>query len=239
MTEETQITAESVAPIRITIDPSTIENSPSTAPSEIQEEPQAIVEEEQPIHIRRKEFGNSIFDGKKHRRASSVSKEFIGDHLDVAGTPEIMQLFNESELLLFSDHANRLTDKSHMADCTILVSSTQLFLLNARMNQYLTPGPIPISMIQCISTSQEKDNAIVIHLPDYQTEVLMTSFKIELTSILAEQYMILKNKELEIKFSNVIEFPISSEALFEFDFVRAVDGVRMSLFIKANETGQK
>jgi hypothetical protein len=185
---------------------------------------------------KRKESAKKFFRGKKHRRESSSSKLFIGDHMGVSDSPEvesILSSFTPREEFYFADHCTRLANRNHMEDCCIMVSTHFLFIMNNRLQHLLTDGPIPISKIIKIGTSQETDNAVVLFLPEFNSELIMTSFKIELMDILIERYKSITDKDIQVVFSNIIEFEVNETTIFEFDFVRANDGVRMTLFIKA------
>ncbi|EAY08963.1 Myosin tail family protein [Trichomonas vaginalis G3] len=189
-----------------------------------------------PEEIARKQAADAFFKGKKHRRESSASKYYIGDHLGMHEDNVVDQIlfsFSPPEDLYFADHCTRLTNRNHMEDCGFIVTTNHICITNTRLNAYIIPNPIPISDIKSISTSLETDNAVVIHLPEYNSELIMTSFKIELMKVLMDRFKAITNRELEIKFSNVLEFDVDDSTSFEFDFVRANDGVRMTLFIKA------
>ena len=193
-------------------------------------------EEKETPEEKMKKNANKFFNGKKHRRESSSSKIFIGDHMGAIESPEvdaILKSFTPNEGFYFADHCTRLTNRNHMEDCCILVSTHFVFILNNRLQHILTNGPIPISGILKIGTSQETDNAVVLYLPEYNSELIMTSFKIELMEILIERYKAITGNDIEVTFGNIIEFEVNEDTIFEFDFVRANDGVRMTLFIKA------
>ncbi|EAX99778.1 Myosin tail family protein [Trichomonas vaginalis G3] len=187
--------------------------------------------------IRKKQAADQIFNGKKHRRESSASKIFIGDHLGLlheeSSINTILNTFDPPEELFFADHCTRLTNRNHMEDCGFIITTNHICITNTRLNAYIIPEPVEIKNIEFISTSLETDNAVVIHLPDYNSELVMSSNKIELMKVLMERYRSIAAKDLEIKFNNVIEFDVDNDTIFEFNFVRASDGVRMTLFIKA------
>ena len=182
------------------------------------------------------ENANKFFNGKKHRRESSSSKLFIGDHMGIVDSPEvdsILKSFTPNEEFYFADHCTRLTNRNHMEDCCIIISTHFVFIFNNRLQHILTNGPIPISGILKIGTSHETDNAVVLFLPDYNSELVMSSFKVELMEVLIERYKAITGHDMEVTFGNIIEFEVNEDTIFEFDFVRANDGVRMTLFIKA------
>ena len=184
-----------------------------------------------------KELGNRILEGKKHRRQSSIDKEFIGDHLSLEGAPELEQFLSPTldAAILFTDKINRLTDRNHMAESILVVTQDFMFIINSKLNKLDTRQPIPIASIEKIATSKQTDNAIVVFLPDFQTELLMTPYKCELIGLLSSRYHEIHNRELQIEFSDEIEFPVNAETIFEFDFVRSTSGVAMTLFCKASE----
>lgn len=189
-----------------------------------------------PEDIEHKQTADAFFRGKKHRRESSASKIFIGDHLgmqDETSVDQILFSFSPPEDLYFADHCTRLTNRNHMEDCGFIVTTNHICITNTRLNAYIIPEPILIQDIISLSTSQETDNAVVIHLPNFNSELIMTSFKIELMKVLYDRYVAITGKDLHIKFNNAIEFDVNEDTVFEFDFVRANDGVRMTLFIKA------
>jgi hypothetical protein len=184
-----------------------------------------------------REIAESIFSGKKRRRPSSEMKKFVGDHVGIGDNTLIPLLLHahDDQLLLFMDRTSRLALHSHMTECICLVSENHVYILNNRLGLQDDMEPFPITTIEKISTSTERDNAIVIHLPDYKTELLMTPYKTELVSILVSRFRALAERDLEVNFSNVIDFPVNENTLFEVDFLRAAEGVKMTVFCKAAE----
>jgi hypothetical protein len=90
-----------------------------------------------------------------------------------------------------------------------------------------------IPTIQKIMISAERDNSIVIQLPDYKTELLMLATKVEAVTRIAQLYEELTNEGLEIEFKNVIEFPVAEDTMYIVEFVRVENGVQSSLFCKS------
>jgi hypothetical protein len=185
-----------------------------------------------------REVAEQIFGSKrKRRRPSSEMKKFVGDHMGIQDNPllAVLLLGYDDQSILFIDRTSRLVMRSHMFECISLVSETRLYILNSLLGRQDDMEPIQIATIEKISTSLETDNAIVIHLPDFKSELLMTPYKTELVSILSSRYRALTENDLTVDFSNAIEFPVSDNTLFEVDFLRAAEGVKMTVFCKAAE----
>jgi hypothetical protein len=182
-----------------------------------------------------RELDREIFTGKKKRRPSSASKKFIRDHVGMGDSEDIAVLLrtHEDNGVRFMDRTSRLANHSHMSECICLVSDTRVYILNSRLMPDSDIPPFLISTIEKISTSEERDNAIVIHLPKFRSELLMTPYKIELVAVLVKRFREITERELEVRFSNVVEFPVSVVSLFEVDFIPAAEGVRMTLFCKS------
>jgi hypothetical protein len=121
-----------------------------------------------------------------------------------------------------------------MSECLCLVAEKNVYMLDNHMLLLEGESPIAIETLEKISTSTERDNAVVLHLPDYRSELLMTPFKAELIGILVNRFRALAERELEVVFGNVIEFAVNSETLFEVDFIPAAEGVKMTLFCKSS-----
>lgn len=192
-------------------------------------------QEQTPEEAVKKHDADQFFKHKKHRRVSSAGKLFIVDHLSIyadSGIDQILHSFNPPEELFFADACSRLTNRNHMEDCGFIITTNHICITNTKLNAYIIPKPIKITAIKFISTSLETDNAVSIHLPDYNSELVMSSYKIELMKVLMDRYKAIKKTDLEIKFTNIIEFDVNDDTSFEFNFVRAHDGVRMTLFIK-------
>jgi hypothetical protein len=189
---------------------------------------------ETPEQLQVHELAESIVASKKRRRPSSELKKFIGDHMGVGDSEEIEMLLrdNDDGPALFLDRASRLAH-SHMSECLCLVSENRIYILNTHFALPDGERPIPIYAIEKISTSQERDNAIVIHLANFKTELLMTPYKTELIGILVARHRVLAQRDLEVTFTNVISFPVNDDTLFEVDFITAAEGVRMTVFCKA------
>ena len=185
-----------------------------------------------------KQLATRLFEGKKKRRQSSDSKNYLGDHIGVSEIPEyqsIIEAFN-GEHLLFADRLSRLTDRSHMAESVLFVLSNHFCILNPRLGPNETIPTYEIGLIQKISTSKQTDNAIVIHLPDFHSELVMTPFKTELVAILCQQYKTITNNDLTLDFQDTIRLAVSESADFEINFVRGGSGVKMTLFCVASES---
>jgi hypothetical protein len=189
---------------------------------------------ETPEQLQMRELAESIVASKKRRRPSSEIKKFIGDHMGVGDSEEIEMLLRDHQdgPPLFLDRTSRLAH-SHMSECLCLVSENHIYILNTHFALPEGEDPIPIDAIEKISTSQERDNAIVVHLPNFKTELLMTPYKTELIGVLVARYRALVERDLEVAFTNVINFPVNDDTLFEVDFVTAAEGVRMTVFCKA------
>ena len=180
----------------------------------------------------------ALFTGKKRRRESSIGpsgKQFIGDHLGIAENEDLVAFianFGDRQVK-FVDRTSRLSCRSHMSECVCLVSERNIFLLTTRLAFADDLSPIPIESIQKVSTSRERDNAVVVHLADFKTELLMMPNKVEFVGVLMFLHKALTGNELEVNFSNQVEFPVNDETLFEVDFIQAVEGVKMTLFCRS------
>jgi hypothetical protein len=152
----------------------------------------------------------------------------VGDSEEV----ELLLRDHDDGPALFLDRASRLAH-SHMAECLCLVSEKHIYILNTHFALPDGEGPIPIETIEKISTSRERDNAVVIHLPNFKTELFMTPYKTELIGIIVARYRSIADRELTVAFTNIINFPVNDDTLFEVDFVTAAEGVRMTVFCKA------
>jgi hypothetical protein len=193
--------------------------------------PNAEAPEQQEI----RDLAETIIRNKKRRRPSSEMKKFIGDHIGVGDSEEITALLEENgdACPLFIDRTSHLELHSHMSECLCLVAEKKVYMLDNRLRTLEDQLPIEIETLEKISTSTERDNAIVLHLPDYRSELLMTPFKTELIGILVNRFRALTGRDIEVVFSNVVDFPVNAETLFEVDFIPAAEGVRMTLFCKS------
>jgi hypothetical protein len=182
-----------------------------------------------------RQLDRELFTGKKKRRPSSASKRFICDHVGVGDSEEIAVLLRDhnDQGVRFLDRTSRLASHSHMSECMCLVADTNVYILNSRLVPDANLPCFPIESIQKISTSEERDNAIVIHLPNFRSELLMTPYKVVLITVLVKRFREITETDLEVKFSNILEFPVSEVALFEVNFIPAAEGVRMTLFCKS------
>lgn len=181
--------------------------------------------------------GNEFFKDKKKRRQSSSKKKFFNDHIGLSEVAEVSDLLasQNDEGILFSDRTSRLSHRSHMSECICIISTNYLYILNSHLHNEEDIEPLPISSIQKIVTSQEADNAVIIFFPDFKTQLLMTPYKIELMMILKQQYKQMTGNELEFNFLDFVDFPVNEDTLFEVNFVHTADGVRMTLFCKADD----
>ena len=185
-----------------------------------------------------KERATELVTGKKRRRESSVgptSKRFIGDHLGISDSEELISLLEENQDIevKFADIISRLAQRSHMTENLCVVSEKNIYILSTRTMSLADDVPlIPIESIEKISTSRERDNAIVIHLPEYRSELIMTPNKTELIGIFDHLYRELKGEDLTIEFNNAVEFLVNSDTMFEVDFIPGREGVKMTVLCK-------
>jgi hypothetical protein len=190
---------------------------------------------ESPEQARIRELAESLVANRKRRRPSSEMKKFLGDHIGVGNSDEIAALLEQHDdaCPLFIDRTSRLALHSHMSECLCLVAEKNVYVLDNRMALLDGEAPIPIDAIERLSTSTERDNAVVLHLPDYRSELLMTPYKTELIGILVSRYRELAGRDLEVAVANGVDFPVSAETTFEVDFIPAAEGVRMTVFCKS------
>ena len=191
---------------------------------------------ESPDQVSLRKSANKFFKNKKRRRASSECKKFVCDHIGLTEIHEIDDILSDhnDEGILFSDRTSRLSNRSHMSECVCIVSSNYIYILNSRLEFEENMEAIPIASIQKLATSKVSDNAVVIFLDNFNSQLLMTPYKIELMMVLKNQYKNITDKNLEIVFSNEIDFSVNSGTIFEINFIETKDGVKMSLYSKAN-----
>jgi hypothetical protein len=190
---------------------------------------------ESPDQVAIRELAESLVTNKKRRRPSSEMKKFLGDQIGVGNSDEIAALLeqNDDACPLFIDRTSRLALHSHMSECLCLVAEKNVYMLDNRMALLEDEVPIRIEHIEKLSTSTERDNAVVLHLPEYKSELLMSPYKTELIGILVSRFRALTGRDLEVVFANVVDFPVNAETLFEVDFIPAAEGVRMTVFCKS------
>lgn len=188
--------------------------------------------EQQQLRNESEEF----FKNKKKRRASSVRKKFFNDHIGLSEVNEISDLLaeNNDEGILFSDRTSRLSHRSHMSECIFIISTNFIYFLNSHLGFEEDMEPLPISTLKEVATSTEEDNAIILLFDDYKSQLFMTPYKIELMMILKSQYKKCTGEDLKFTFSDVVEFPVNADTLFEVNFIETTDGIRMTLYCKAN-----
>lgn len=194
------------------------------------------VESQERKEIRDK--ATTLVNGRKRRRESSVgptSKRFIGDHIGATDTEEIMSVLEENgdTNVNFADGISRLAQHSHMTENLFIVSDKNCYILSTRTLS-LAEGtqPIPIDSIEKLSTSTERDNAIIVHLPEYRSELIMTPNKTELIGTLVHVYEEVTKSDLQVEFSNAVEFLVNSDTMFEVDFIPGREGVKMTVLCK-------
>ncbi|OHT16063.1 Myosin tail family protein [Tritrichomonas foetus] len=190
---------------------------------------------ETPEQVKLRKSADKFFKSKKKRRTSSMNKKFVCDHIGLTEIPEVSDLLtdHQDEGILFSDRTSRLSNRTHMSECVCLISTNYVYILNSRLEFEDDLDAIPISSIHKIVTSKVTDNAVIIFLDDYKTQLLLTPYKIELMMVLKNQYRNLTNEELEIDFLNSIDFPVNEDTIFEVNFIQTKDGVKMTLFCKS------
>lgn len=191
---------------------------------------------ESPEQQQLRNTADNFFKDRKKRRASSVRKKFFNDHIGLSEVAEISDLLteNDDEGILFSDRTSRLSHRSHMSECIFIISTNYIYFLNSHLGYEEDMEPLPISSLKGIATSTEEDNAVILLFDDYKSQLFMTPYKIELMMILKTQYKKCTGNDIEFTFEDVVEFPVNADTLFEVNFIQTTDGIRMTLYCKAN-----
>eukprot|EP01080_Neovahlkampfia_damariscottae_P000976 gene976-9883_t len=167
------------------------------------------------------ELKNTVNDAlyqKKERRALSLNKVYLSDYLQYTKNAQLQQVMKEYKNeggVLFSDEYFKPVRKfmGHRVDkLSLLVTPKSINFIERvkEKKQFVTKVvyKLRIDDIQSISLSTLSDNFIVIHSKKQNTEEMFGENinKTELISVLFDQYRKLTNQDLQINFSDSIQY---------------------------------
>ncbi|XP_034243725.1 unconventional myosin-Ie-like isoform X2 [Thrips palmi] len=161
----------------------------------------------------------ALFCGKKERRRLSVHRHFIGDYLGVSNHPELHSLVGRRERIFFSISVTKYDRRFKPSDRDLIITSRSLFLTSYEpgsgdhRNYPIIKRNIPFPNISHVSLSTLQDDFVVIHVKDDYDSLLTVPLKTEFLYALHKRYGAQVGRQLNIHFSNCVEFSVKKSGI--------------------------
>lgn len=192
--------------------------------------------------LEQRAFIANIFRGNKERQRNSVNRQFLGDYISYELNFEMQNLIRQhssQESVIFADQAVKLNrrNKPERRDFIITDQAFYVIARAAKNNQvfYKLTRRTALADIQSLSLSSLADNFLVMHIPREYDNLLENDKKTEIVAILMEYYQALTGRQLQINFSDRIQYKVKSGDTRELVFMRN-DGAHSAALKKAGRT---
>lgn len=161
-----------------------------------------------------------LFHCKKQRKPNSLNRKFMGDYIGLDFQPAIQALVGRKEKIFFADVIKKFDRNFKVARRDLILTNSVIFLIgrekfkkikNKPVYQEVVKRRIEFESINDVSLSTFKDDLVVIHVRDSYDSLLEILFKTEFLYCLSKKYYAKMGRNLNILFSNKLEFKIKKE----------------------------
>ncbi|XP_069506360.1 unconventional myosin-Ie-like isoform X2 [Ambystoma mexicanum] len=170
-------------------------------------------------YIKMREEASSIVLNKKERRRNSINRNFVGDYIGIENRPELKQFVGRRERIDFADTVTKYDRRFKTVKRDLILTPKLLYLIGREkvkqgpekgMIKEVLKRKIELEKIQCVSLSTLQDDFIIVHEAQYDS-VLESIFKTEFLSLLYKRYEERTQKQLQLKFSNQLDFKVKKD----------------------------
>ncbi|KAJ1080755.1 hypothetical protein NDU88_000948 [Pleurodeles waltl] len=170
-------------------------------------------------YIKMREEASNIVLNKKERRHNSINRNFVGDYIGIENRPELKQFVGRRERIDFSDTVTKYDRRFKIVKRDLILTPKFLYLIGREkvkqgpekgMIKEVLKRKIELEKIQSVSMSTLQDDFFIIHEAQYDS-VLESMFKTEFLSLLYKRYEERTQKQLQLKFSNLLEFKVKKD----------------------------
>ncbi|XP_029959090.1 myosin IEb [Salarias fasciatus] len=170
-------------------------------------------------YVKMREEASDVLLNKKERRRNSINRNFVGDYIGTDHHPEIRRFVNRRERIDFADVVVKYDRRFRPVKRDLILTSKFLYMIG---REKVKQGPekgqiqevlkrqIEIKKIQSVSMSTLQDDFFIVHEEEYDS-VLQSVFKTEFLSLLVKRYQEKTDKQLPLKFNNLLEFKVKKE----------------------------
>ncbi|XP_062897777.1 myosin IEb [Mobula hypostoma] len=170
-------------------------------------------------YVQMREEASDVVLNKKERRRNSINRNFVGDYIGMDSRPELRQFMGRRERIDFAHTVLKYNRRFKSVKQDLILTPHSLYLVGReKVKQGLEKGTIKevlkrkieIPKIQSVSLSTLQDDFFIVHEAQYDS-VLQSIFKTELLSLLWKRYQERAQRDLPLKFSNLLEFKVKKE----------------------------
>eukprot|EP00474_Spongospora_subterranea_P009779 CRZ10237.1 hypothetical protein [Spongospora subterranea] len=161
-----------------------------------------------------------LFGDQKLRRVKSFNRNYFGDYEGGSSQPSVEMLLtkNRDSRILFFDKVLKVNRRMKTQNRLLLLTENSLYNLTSK---FKLKRKISLAEIQGISLSPYADNLMVVHVPNEYDYVYTCERKTEFVTALSDQYLIILDKKLPIRFTKHIAYTTKNkqkrEILVELD----------------------
>ncbi|CAN9514415.1 unnamed protein product [Ophioblennius macclurei] len=167
-------------------------------------------------YVKMREEASDVLLNKKERRRNSINRNFVGDYIGTDNHPEIRQFVGRRERIDFADVVVKYDRRFRPVKRDLILTPKFLYLIG---REKVKQGPdkgqiqevlkrqIEVNRIQSVSMSTLQDDFFIVHEDEYDS-VLQSVFKTEFLSLLVKRYQEKTDKQLPLKFNNLLEFKV-------------------------------
>ncbi|XP_051901785.1 myosin IEb [Pristis pectinata] len=170
-------------------------------------------------YIQMREEASDLVLNKKERRRNSINRNFVGDYIGMDNRPELRQFVGRRERIDFAHTVLKYDRRFKTVKRDLILTPSSLYLIG---REKVKQGPdkgtikevlkrqIEMPRIQLVTLSTLQDDFVVVHEAQYDS-VLESAFKTEFLSLLCKRFRERTQRELPLKFGNLLEFKVKKE----------------------------
>lgn len=166
------------------------------------------------------------FMGIKARRKTSMNRQFRGDYLNVASNQVILKLLEKQgdRHVLFADSVVKLSRSGKVKRQVFMITDVAAYILDAQWGNL--KRRISLQAIEKVCLSELSDNFFAIIVPSEYDNLLASTRKTEIVTVLVEATKKVMGNPLEVVFSNRFEYYVGSDSVREVIFEQVEGGVK-------------
>nr|CAD7461900.1 unnamed protein product [Timema tahoe] len=167
-----------------------------------------------------KQEAADIMFGKKERRRFSINRNFVGDYIGLDSRPMLQSIIGRREKVAFAEVVKKYDRRFKVCLRDLILTSRSILLVGrAQVRKGPEKGKfievlkrkLDFENINDVSLSTLQDDFIILHMKEDYDSLLEVVFKTEFLMQLAKKYKAQLSRDLNVKFSNSLEFRVKKE----------------------------
>ncbi|KAK6624584.1 hypothetical protein RUM44_011443 [Polyplax serrata] len=162
----------------------------------------------------------NLVSGKKERRQNSLNRNFVGDYIGLDNRIMTPNLIGRREKICFAEVVKKYDRNFKTTRRDLILTWSVLYLIgrekvkkgkNKGAYQEVIKRKVELDRVNDVSLSTLRDDLVVIHVKDSYDSLLEIMFKTEFLYCLSKSYYAKMGRNLNIIFSNKLEFKVKKE----------------------------